>query len=400
MKGSTVVIAAAVGLLCVVLAASIHSLSDRPDPLTEMAGKVPVTNQGKPWRIGYYEAGYYKDYPRYLIAFVEGLETLGWIEPIELPEPVQVHDDRELWDLLCSKVRSDYVEFVPEAFWSGQWKEPVRQAARTRAVAYLREGNVDFMIAMGTAAGLDLRDGHEVPTTVMSSTDPIAAGVIDSPADSGRDHLHAACDPERHYRQIRAFHNIVRFRRLGVIRDDTAQGRVYAHLDDLETAAREMGFALVVAEIPEEGLTDAQCVMEVARTIEQLAPQIDAFWVTDLRGSSARYMPEILDPLLVHKVPSWAPSDPEQVARGVMLGMPEQDIGQIGLFHARAMSAVFHGARPRDLPQTVEPRRAILVNQAVAERIDFALPPALTSPEVADRIFTEIAGEQQEPPQQ
>jgi ABC-type uncharacterized transport system substrate-binding protein len=78
-----------------------------------------------------------------------------------------------------------------------------------------------------------------------------------------------------------------------------------------------------------------------------------------------------------------------------MLGMPEQDVGQIGLFHARVMAAVFHGAKPRDLPQAIEPRRAILVNKAVADRIDFQLPPALTSPQVVDRIFTEIAGQKQ-----
>lgn len=61
-------------------------------------------------------------------------------------------------------------------------------------------------------AGLKLAtNDHKVPTLVISTTDPLAAGIIKSVDDSGLNHVHARVDPYRHKRQIRLFHDIIGF---------------------------------------------------------------------------------------------------------------------------------------------------------------------------------------------
>jgi ABC-type uncharacterized transport system substrate-binding protein len=396
MKRPSVIVAmACIVLAGVLLTALLVAGSGRLCSTETLDTYPPVDNDGKPWRIGYYEGGHYRDYPRHLVAFIHALAEMGWIEPVELADPAATENDRTIWNQLVHQVRSPYIRFEAEAFWSAGWDETRRTRCRREALTALNRGAVDFMIAMGTQAGLDLRDGHRVPTTVVSSTDPIQAGIVDSVADSGRDHLHAQCDPTRHYRQIRVFHNITRFNSLGVLRDDSPESEVYAHLPDLRKAAKKMGFTLVSVQVPDTGLSDEQCRIHAAAAIKQLAPNIDAFWISDIRGLHSRHMPDILTPLLENRVYTWSPSGPNQVRRGVLMGMPEVNYAEHGRFHARVMAAVFHGARPRDLPQELIATRTLQINRVVAQRIGFALPGGLLSVAgmVHDHIERTAAGD-------
>lgn len=69
----------------------------------------------------------------------------------------------------------------------------------------------------GTAAGLDMAtDEHSVPTFCMSVTDAVQAGIIQSADDSGRDHVHAPIETGRYERQITVFHDVFKFKRLGI----------------------------------------------------------------------------------------------------------------------------------------------------------------------------------------
>jgi hypothetical protein len=45
----------------------------------------PIKNNGKKWRIGYYQGGDYIDYANSLFAMTAALMELGWIEPADLP---------------------------------------------------------------------------------------------------------------------------------------------------------------------------------------------------------------------------------------------------------------------------------------------------------------------------
>ena len=46
----------------------------------------PLTNNGKKWRIGYFEGGPFSGYPKTLIALIQGLTELGWLNEIQFPE--------------------------------------------------------------------------------------------------------------------------------------------------------------------------------------------------------------------------------------------------------------------------------------------------------------------------
>ncbi|MCB1763829.1 MAG: ABC transporter substrate-binding protein, partial [Gammaproteobacteria bacterium] len=87
----------------------------------------PVTNNGKKWRIGYYEGGEYIDYQKVLQETAKGLMRLGWIETTQIPVQSGEKTDA-LWHWLGKVVKSDYIEFVSDAHYSANWDDKLRKS--------------------------------------------------------------------------------------------------------------------------------------------------------------------------------------------------------------------------------------------------------------------------------
>ena len=60
----------------------------------------PHDNNGKKWRIAYYEGGAFDHYQGELIAVVHGLQTLGWLDEFELSNLPDDIDTTMLWSCL------------------------------------------------------------------------------------------------------------------------------------------------------------------------------------------------------------------------------------------------------------------------------------------------------------
>ena len=79
---------------------------------------------------------------------------------------------------------------------------------------------------MGTWAGLDLATNeHAVATLIASTSNPIASGILKDYEDSGHDHIHALIDPDWPARQVSLFHRIFHFSVLGLVYEDSPEGR-------------------------------------------------------------------------------------------------------------------------------------------------------------------------------
>ncbi len=348
----------------------------------------PLLNNGKKWRIGYYEGGPYINYPANLITLVKGLNELGWMEPVTIDVTKNPTDSRAVWDEL-SKAKSNYIQFVPDAYWSANWDKKVRVKNFENAVKRLRAGNIDFMIAMGTWAGQDLAsNNHSVPTMVVSVSDPVQSNIVRSAEDSGYDHVHAKCDPTRYINQIKLFHNMFNFKKLGIVYENSVEGRSYSAIADVEKVAREREFEIVKCEAPFSGVEEKESVKAVILCHEQLAPKVDAVYITVYRGNVPEYMPEILGPLLKYKIPTFSQRGPEEVEKGVLLSISRDMFVTVGKYHAEIMARIFNGAKPRELNQIFMDPKTIAVNIKTAEIIGYIIPPAFLK--VTDKVYNGI----------
>lgn len=359
-------------------------------PLAQ-AGVKPNLNKGNKWRIAYYEGGPYTDYKSVLVATLSGLVKLGWLEPLTLPKNIDDANTKKVWSYLAGQAKSDYLEFLADGFMSAGWKTETRIENKKRMIHRLAaEKDIDLIIAMGTWAGKDLANNrHSIPVFVMSTSDPVRAKIIKSPEHSGYDHVFARCDPKRYERQIRLFHRIFNFKKLGLICEDSSEGRLYAGWQDVAKVAKERGFKIVPCYAKDSDIAEDEMIRATKECFEKICPRIDAFWLSGNNGLQDKYIHNYVPILLKYKIPSWAMvQNISLVQHGVLMALSKNDYGPLGLFQAETIAKIFNGAKPGELNQIFEDLNTLVINTKTAELIDFKPPNSILR--ISDLIFNEI----------
>jgi ABC-type uncharacterized transport system substrate-binding protein len=349
----------------------------------------PRTNNGQKWRIGYYEGGEYIDYQKIFGETVKGLMKLGWIKEMNLP-PQKGEETKQLWNWLATEAESKYLQFVKNAHYSANWDDKLREQTAAAVIKRLnRTRDIDLIIAMGTWAGQDLAtNSHSTPTEVISASDPVASGIIKSVDDSGYDHVHAQIDPYRYERQLRVFHEMVGFKKMGICYEDTEAGRSYAAIDKVEKIAKERGFEIVRA-FTKSDVADSKLAEEsVKQAFRELAKRSDAIYVTVQGGVNYNSIPELVRISNTNQIPTFSQSGSEEVKYGFMASLSQAGFRYIGEFHADIIAKILNGAKPRQLPQLFEEPPKIAINLKSAEVIGFNPPVDILL--AADEIFQEI----------
>lgn len=351
----------------------------------------PITNHGKKWRIGYYHGGPYDSYQKNTVAIIEGLMELGWLKPMRLPPLENSKVVRPLWEWAAQNISSEYIEFVADGFYSYDWDNSKRVAVKQALIERLNNvGDIDLMIVMGTAAGQDIANNeHSVPTTIGSTTDALASNIIKSVEDSGYDHIHAKIDPTRHERQVWLFKEIIGFKRLGIIYENTSEGRGFGGIGSVERAARKENIELVRCYAKNKNLSTALAERNLVRCFERLADKVDAVYIARHKSANLQNLPARLAPLFEKQIPTFSQAGADEVKHGVLLSMALSSFRPLGLFHAGTIAKVFNGAKPRDLEQLFENPPKIAINLATAKAIDYDPPIEILG--AADIIYQTIA---------
>lgn len=349
----------------------------------------PKTNNGKKWRIGYYEGGEYLEYNEVLIATVKELMAMGWIEAEAIP-PKQSTLPKELWNWLATKSKSKYIQFVDDAYYSAGWNDEIRKKMASDIISRLnQQKDIDLMVAMGTKAGQDLANNkHQTPTIGLDISDPLAAGIIKSVEYSGYDHIHARVDPSRYERQIRIFHDIIRFKRLGIAYKDTPDQRSIAAIDKIEKIAKERGFEIVrcllTPDLPQE--KDEENVKNCFRDIVTKA---DAIYITQQKGVNSKTLPDLVKIVNAARIPTFSQASSKEVQYGLLLSISQVGFKYVGRFYAEIIAKIFNGAKPGLLNQLFEDPPKIAINLKTAEAIGYDPPVDVLG--VADEIYQEIS---------
>ncbi|MDR1857775.1 MAG: hypothetical protein LBR22_11605 [Desulfovibrio sp.] len=298
-------------------------------------------------RIGYLEAGPYWVYKNIWNAFVNAMN--------------------EYDDMRCT--------FPQDARFSPGWDPDGTRGLPEKARELMGRKDLDLVVGMGTAAVkalLAANDGR-LPILGMGMADPVAAGVVASADDSGTDNFTCRVSVDRLSSMFRAFHDVVRFKKLGIMYHDSLEGRTYTALDDAIAIASEMGFSLVI----HDGLSAEESVQECRKGLEDLRQRgMDAFFVAPLNCfelDSDGLMP-LLQTLMEWKIPTFSRGGSEHVKAGALMGVSTWDFDPVGTSLAEQAHAILDGAKPRSLPMRERFEPSIALNLAVAKIIDFHFP--------------------------
>lgn len=350
---------------------------------------VPRTNNGQKWRIGYYEGGEYSDYQENLKAVVREFVELGWIENAPAV-PQSVQQTFQLWEWLATTTKSDYVHFVKDAHYNAGWDVTLRKRITEKIIHRLnKRKDIDLMIAMGTWAGRDLANNrHGIPLVVMSASDARRSGIVKSDEYSGYEHVFARVDPYRFERQIRIFHDIVGFRRLGVAYENSVVGKSYAAIDKIEEVAKERGFEIVrcftLSDIPNQKYAEET----VKKCFRELAKKTEAIYVTVQGGINLNSLAELVKIANANRIPMFSQSGSKEVEHGVLFSDSPRSFDLVGGYYADVIAKVFNGAKPGQLNQVFKDPPHLSVNLKTAGIIGFYLKTDFLS--AADSIYHEI----------
>ncbi len=349
----------------------------------------PTTNNGKKWRIGYYEGGEYYDYKGVFVATIKGLMEIGWIEKATIPVD-KGEFTTEIWSWLATQMKSEYLEFVKDAHYSAKWDDALRiKTAQTIIDRLNKKKDIDLIFAVGTWAGKDLANNlHSTPTLIMTASDAVGAGIIQSNEDSGFDHIQAHVDPSRYERQLLIFHDIIGFKKLGVAYENTLDGRSYAALDVIEKLSKEKDFEIVPCYTQSDIADQGAAGKSVIDCFEKLVTQVDAIYVTLQGGVNSKTIPKLVSIANSHRIPTFSQSGSQEVQYGFFLSISHSDFKYVGEYHAKTMAKVFNGAKPRQLNQVFEGPPKVAINLKTAQLIGFDPPMVLLG--AADEIYTEI----------
>lgn len=361
------------------IAFNISRATGEDDALIPAAGE-----DGGKWRIGYCESEEFITYSKTLAGIVNGLYERGWLTDLKGFDSVgNSNDARNIWHWLAAREVSPYIEFVDDAFYN--LKEGDNNADIIERLN--KPDDLDLMVVMGTEAGVVLgNDSHDTDIFVFAASNAVRAGIIDSVQDSGRDHVWAHMDPNRFERQLNVFYDIVKFKKLGMVYEDSDIARVYSAVNEVEALAVEKGFEIVryYVDEPRNPEDYQRYYREVREAYAKLAPRVDAMFVTIASLESAK-LPELFTPFYKNSVPVFSQLGNVEVENGALMTVSVMDELNVGRFGADTIIKCLKGAKPRELTQAFQSAPRIAFNAKVAGKIGFKIPFELIM--VTDEVY-------------
>jgi len=352
----------------------------------------PSLNHGKKWRIAYIESGPYANYSGHLFYILKGLESRGWVKGADkVPFAWGQLDTKSMWKYISSqKDFSDYMEFIPDGYYSLQLMAGHESDVLKR---FTESKDADLLIVMGTTAGkLMASDSNLSTCMIFSTSNALRSGLIKTQEFSGRPRIWAHMDPYRYKQQLQVFSDIFHFKKLGVVYEDSPNGKIFAAIEDIEAVAKEKRFEIVRKLVPgAKNLEDRdRFFRDLLQAHQELATKIDALYYTISPGSGLKpeHLYSALRPLYDKNIPVMSLLGDEEVRRGALLSIARANFLGMGQFGAQQMAKLLNGTSADSLPQIYSDTPTIALNIQVAKQIHYKPPFEILL--VTDKVFQTI----------
>lgn len=347
------------------------------------------TSDAPKWRLIYVEGGPYIDYSQIFKATVDAMEELGLIQNAYPYDVVNENDSKKIWEWLTEHAGGDYIEFVKDGFYSSEWDEALQSQNKKDILERIAtKKDIDVILTYGTSAGLRFAtDEHTIPVLSMSVTDAVQAGIIKSVEDSGLDHVHGQVELGRYVRQLAIFHDIFKFKKLGVPVPTTDEGRASVAYDDIEKTAKALEFEIIPCEMDYYSKETA-FFTHLQQCITTLSQEADAIYLTTNSGMQWDKMQALLAPIVKAEIPSFSQSGLMETKLGVLMSIAQSSFASEGLHGATALKKILEGTKPRDIGQTFEGPLGLALNLEMARLIGWNPPFEILV--AVDLVYQEI----------
>lgn len=349
----------------------------------------PTLNQGEKWRVAYYEVGPRARHKSALGGMIEGLNDLGWLKSPDIPVSIGVQDTKGLWKWIVENVTSDFIDFQAANFWSSNWNEDTQEQNLPKNLATLKAEEIDLVWAMGNEGAQDMvSEPHSVPTMFLETNSIFFSDLIDGAEYSGFDNRHALVLKGRYKNQLSFFHGLYEFRSMGVVYENSEEGRLQSAIDALEIIAMENGFKIIPCFARSNVKFISEARSDVFDCVTDLSEKVEAFYFTEQRGVGPDNIGDLTNILHQNGIPTFSQIGASLVKYGVLVSLEPYTAEEVGLFYAETTAKHFNGALLGEIPQNRDFVPRIVLNTGISERYDFDISFDVQS--VADTIYRKV----------
>lgn len=335
-------------------------------------------NQQEVVRIGYAQSDEYSSFAQQLLVIAERLEEQGSIKEgfsekykdVNYDEKFTNGDTVVLWNDICdNNVEGAKYQFVREAFFD------MDLTPEKKYETMVNRDDVDLTFVMGTTPGVYFRE-HEKKNKfmVMLAADPIASGIVKSETERYIDNAYALIDTTTYKRQIEAGYKFLKFKKLGIVYEDSEAAREYSAIDAVYEQAEKLGFEVVTRNV-KEPVKDSEYdryYKELKEAYRSLAEEgIDTLYITVASIDYSEKLQELLDDSIIpNKIATLAQDDVIPVAYGALFGITLVDYREQADFLVDQMVRHYEEGVPfEQLDMVCECTPKIYVNYSTAKKI-------------------------------
>ena len=329
----------------------------------------------RPASIVLLDSGPYQLYQQMLQATARGLSEIGVIERGDVAVPSGTDDLEPMWQWLANHAGGRSLRFPVDGHYSLDWDTRSGAAVFDEIVERVKKRrDVDLVFCIGTTACRGLVERiSSVPVIAYTSTNAVRAGIAASLEDSGRENVHAVVEPERFVRQMRIFYELFSFDRLGFVYPPRMANRY--EVSAIADACKKLQVQFIgrpfdYTDNDPSGSFD-RFFAQVKNLVEK--DRVEAILLPFLPGTASTSR-ELARYLIEHKVFSYALSGSTPVRNGVLLGMDDSNINELGRFEAQVIEDVLAGKSPRSINQSYNPQRTVIVNLTTAMELGWQIP--------------------------
>ncbi len=345
---------------------------------------------GRPANVIMVAGGNFVRYRSVLLSVLNGLHKFGLIERVPTHLRAGQEGTEDVWMKISHTAGGNRLNFLPDGYYNYGFDEERRKTVREEIIRRISEKkDVDLILTFGTEPTLDMKKAlRYIPIVSLSTSDPIAMGVIDSAQDSGQDNLHVAVVPNYFGRQAQSFYDVFPFSRLGLVVGKTNVEKTGEEGIRAFCQSKNIDFETVVFE---DGAGDEKDFDALLASVATLIDKgCDALIFPWFIYPPDRF-PELVDMLVSRGIPAFSQMGGNYVARGILLGSGDQSLDGYGIFEANVIAEILDGAQPRSLQQAfIQPERMV-INLMTAMQMGWKPPFGLLVS--AEKTYTTQSGQ-------
>ncbi len=309
----------------------------------------------------------------YLQHVIQQFAALGLAPPAPTHAPLSATD---LWRVMSQHDDDTMLRFLEDGVYDCEWSPEKRADEVARIAKRIRtRGDIDLLVVMGDWSSQEISGlEHSVATlSINSSTMALEQERADYQGKVMRLYAHLESKSFNH-EELNFFHDIRRFKTLGVIYDPSPMGRDIADIEVLRAAADEKGYTLRECATTLLGVDQVAAAANFMGCLADMEGDIDAFFMHEGPPLNPGDRHAAFERLAALGAPVYAQVGEADVRLGALLGPSRSSLERQDKRFAYMLSRMMRSMRTMVSMASTMPMKIVL-NMDTARRVDYMPAP-------------------------